>query len=1199
MVSRRAALGLVAILATWLAWPAAGTDIQVSTGVTATDTGACGVGANPPCRTIGFAIGTRANGCPQPDRVLLADGTYDTANGDAFPVMLKDCVSVIGNNADPTMVLVEANAANTVFAASGSLTKSTLSGMTIRPGVTTISSIVFRGDGIVADSLAAFDAVTAVIEKNRFEGGRDGVRMHNDDDFGNAVNVSPIIRNNRFTMLADDAVQFSVNDGGPGQMLAPEISSNTMSSLGGHGIDLFMSDCEGTNSPLIRKNVITGTDDEGILLSFSDLSAEGGGAALVIAAPMVISNTVMNADSEGIAFNWTEQSSGDVTSGFIKIEPTITGNTVTDVDGDGIQVSITEFTATSAVDDLVLLIDATITGNTVTDADSDGIDLSVIDIEDFDSGLIQVNATISGNMVSGNGETGIRLALASWTDDMTDVNINVALAIDDNTVTGNERRGIDVEISDWDDMESAQVAVGGTISGNTVSDNGTSTADTGIRLRLSDWSDIANSGGSLAPILFTIADNTVTGNAGPGIVAEALDINTSVSGFEFNVMLTNNTVTGNGGPASGIDIRFTDSGAVGSAMLNNNTVAGNDGPGVLIELVGISGTVAGGPVNVALRDNVIYGHLADAVKINAGNGVVTATNYAIDLGGGPKGGPGGNKFLGDTMASGGQCAGGGFCDINNNGPNDVWAECNQFTSNNLITEEDWLRDEDDDNNLGQITDTFCLITCTTNADCNDGLFCNGVETCDAADPGAGPDGCVPGTPPDCSDAFSCTTDSCDEQDDECDHTPVDSVCDDSMACNGAEFCDVDFGCQNGMPIDCDDSVACTLDACIDPAGTCDHTPDDAACDDGNVCTDDTCNTITDCNYANNSNGCDDGQFCNGSDTCAGGVCTHTGDPCLGGPVCADTCDELNDICSAPPCTACDDGDGSTHNDHCVGGMCVGNSGPAVFGPAVTQFSVLGVDATSVQLNAGAPTTVIGDACARGTTFGKNSSISGRVIATRKSGTAAQFLGGGSVAKGIFTGGGSIIKGVPPVISPTFDTSNGPPVTTCKKAATLVGQAAMTIADPTAACTTNPLSNIVIPLGGMSTLTVTAGQLNIFRLTNLDVGMNGKLIINATGVDPNTSVVINVDGIFRVRRAAMIVAGAGLTARQILFNVAGVGGTATVDRDAMVEATLLAADRDISIGQMAVMKGGVWGGASTIGVGPGALIDNKTFNRTLP
>jgi len=64
------------------------------------------------------------------------------------------------------------------------------------------------------------------------------------------------------------------------------------------------------------------------------------------------------------------------------------------------------------------------------------------------------------------------------------------------------------------------------------------------------------------------------------------------------------------------------------------------------------------------------------------------------------------------------------------------------------------------------------------------------------------------------------------------------------------------------------------------------------CDDGNPCTDDTCEA-SGCVFSPNRASCDDGVFCNGTDRCAGGSCDeHAGDPCAG----MSTCDEVEATC---------------------------------------------------------------------------------------------------------------------------------------------------------------------------------------------------------------------------------------------------------------------------------------------------------------
>jgi len=95
-------------------------------------------------------------------------------------------------------------------------------------------------------------------------------------------------------------------------------------------------------------------------------------------------------------------------------------------------------------------------------------------------------------------------------------------------------------------------------------------------------------------------------------------------------------------------------------------------------------------------------------------------------------------------------------------------------------------------------------TCTLDSDCDDGLFCNGAETCDDVI-----DQCLPGTPP------TCTLGSADPQ------------------CNVAT-CDQLFGCvaiplTDGTVCDlgttCSVSEACSTGSCVAPAGALDDDGD--------------------------------------------------------------------------------------------------------------------------------------------------------------------------------------------------------------------------------------------------------------------------------------------------------------------------------------------------------------------------------------
>jgi len=95
--------------------------------------------------------------------------------------------------------------------------------------------------------------------------------------------------------------------------------------------------------------------------------------------------------------------------------------------------------------------------------------------------------------------------------------------------------------------------------------------------------------------------------------------------------------------------------------------------------------------------------------------------------------------------------------------------------------------------------------CQDDPDCDDGLYCNGAETCVGGE-------CQPGTDVDCDDSVGCTDDSCNEGTDSCDNIANDGFCDDGAYCNGSETCHVTLDCQAGTDVDCDDSVSCTDDS---------------------------------------------------------------------------------------------------------------------------------------------------------------------------------------------------------------------------------------------------------------------------------------------------------------------------------------------------------------------------------------------------
>ncbi len=248
--------------------------------------------------------------------------------------------------------------------------------------------------------------------------------------------------------------------------------------------------------------------------------------------------------------------------------------------------------------------------------------------------------------------------------------------------------------------------------------------------------------------------------------------------------------------------------------------------------------------------------------------------------------------------------------------------------------------------------------------CSNGLFCDGIEICNPFL------GCQVGTPVNCDDGIACTDDSCNEANDSCDNVPNDSLCGNGLFCDGIETCDPVLDCQVGTPVDCDDGVACTDDSCSEASDSCDNVPNDSLCsnglfcdgietcdpvldcqagtpvncDDGVACTDDSCNEANDsCDNVPNDSRCGNGLFCDGIEICNPVLgCQVGSDPC---PAACQTCDEAADVCVSAGCDCSHETDFETG----AGGWTQGAD------TCVTGSFIVGTpDATTWQVGGGNP-----------------------------------------------------------------------------------------------------------------------------------------------------------------------------------------------------------------------------------------------------
>ncbi|MDO8505719.1 MAG: hypothetical protein Q7S48_04035 [bacterium] len=218
--------------------------------------------------------------------------------------------------------------------------------------------------------------------------------------------------------------------------------------------------------------------------------------------------------------------------------------------------------------------------------------------------------------------------------------------------------------------------------------------------------------------------------------------------------------------------------------------------------------------------------------------------------------------------------------------------------------------------------------------------CNGTDdNCD----GVADDwfACVAGAVEDCTPACGERgSRTCSDECESGDCVATDTICDDSDLCTVSDHCDGDVcvadpivcvspdpaECANGTTrrtfaavgtcaegacsyastdTVCNDADACTADACS--AGACTTSP--ITCTDGNLCTDDWCDSSSGCVFTPNAVACDDADPCTTDDVCGGGSCTGT-------PV----------VCTSPSSAEC--ANSTTLRTYAAVGTC--NAGGACF-----------------------------------------------------------------------------------------------------------------------------------------------------------------------------------------------------------------------------------------------------------------------------
>lgn len=160
-----------------------------------------------------------------------------------------------------------------------------------------------------------------------------------------------------------------------------------------------------------------------------------------------------------------------------------------------------------------------------------------------------------------------------------------------------------------------------------------------------------------------------------------------------------------------------------------------------------------------------------------------------------------------------------------------------------------------------------------------------------------------GGPADCDDGNDCTSDSCIGN--VCSHSDVGGACEDGDLCTENTFCTTGV-CGGGNLVDCSPlDTTCALGLCNPANGACEAQPD------------------------NEGGFCDDLVPCTQNDVCTAGVCTGAPVDCSGldGPCALGECNVVTGLCESSFINeglGCDDGNEGTFDDVCVSGTCLGD-----------------------------------------------------------------------------------------------------------------------------------------------------------------------------------------------------------------------------------------------------------------------------------
>ncbi|HEU4521618.1 MAG TPA: right-handed parallel beta-helix repeat-containing protein, partial [Thermoanaerobaculia bacterium] len=660
------------------------------------------------------------------DTVSVAPGVYDSTNGESFPLVLKDGVSVVSQSGPGSTSIIGDGSSPVIQNINTPLSSATsLSGFTLSNGTANLVDFrldaasmapqiignVFTGSGsntaiFIDDGSGAAGQFTGLIEQNQFTNFLAGIDI--EQYSGGADFIAPTIRQNTFTGNAT-GVAMSVSYAAGGTQ-APLIENNTFTNSTAH--DLLMSVYASLNfvafTPTIQNNtstnvagapflsgsvelytgsydvspVITSNTVQGPMRLGAGMSANAGTMNF---SPMVSGNTI-TMGSFGSAISVTLSQLDIFNTAHLIAAPTVTGNIINGgYFGVVMNADIFSMTGNAQLDFTPL-----ITNNTIDGVTLDGIEFAFSGSDVSGNVFVNSSPTISGNTLSNIGGAGIQafssmdlffLSTATGTPDIT-----TSPTISNNTVT-QSGSGIYLSLYLYGNSFAALTTTP-VITGNQVipiapATVGTTSGD-GLNIfrAITDWQSVNAD--------FTIDNNTVDRAAGEGIDVNGYYFYGNQSG-SIRKSISGNTATNN--TFDGINVSFSVmSGTLAgqTILINGNTMSGNGGNGLSLD---ISGQTSLTTNDIQITGNEIFSNAGSGMVIrsedwqpggvptnavlvscntvtgNTGDGIVQPYMFdpPADLGGGNRASPGGNRIYGNG-------GGTGFFDVRNDSALTLMAE---------------------------------------------------------------------------------------------------------------------------------------------------------------------------------------------------------------------------------------------------------------------------------------------------------------------------------------------------------------------------------------------------------------------------------------------------------------------------------------------------------------------------------------------